>query len=376
MSDLKKDFLSLAKLCLEGRNDESLIFFSRALNEIIKKHPGFSEELEKLMKKTSSPLRNKSLLHTYDPLPVDQDSRLELVKQDVNIFFEFEPVWTDSIRKSIETVIEEKKREGELLRFGLQPTKSMLFVGPPGVGKTISAKWIAMKLQCPLVVLDLAAVMSSFLGKTGNNIRSVLDFAKKKPSVLLLDEFDTIAKKRDDPGEVGELKRLVNVLLQAIDEWPSSGLLIAATNHPSLLDPAVWRRFDNVLEFSMPKSNELEKYIHSFLQAFKHPIEKYAPLLSIALEGYSFAEVEKKLNQIIRNSIIHHTNLNSSFDNFLSSLIKECELERRLEIALTLEKQGYSQRDIHDITSCSRDTLREHGIATKNSKKTIAFTRI
>lgn len=366
MSDLKKDFCSLAKLCLEGRSDESLAFFSKALSDIAKKHPDFSEELGKILKK-SSPLRG-NFLNTHDPLPIDQDSRLELVKLETNIFFECDPIWSDCTRQAIENVIQEKKRETELLSFGLCPSKSMLLVGPPGVGKTISAKWIAMQLQRPLVVLDLAAVMSSFLGKTGNNIRAVLDFAKKKPTVLLLDEFDAIAKKRDDPGEVGELKRLVTVLLQAIDEWPSSGLLIAATNHPGLLDPAVWRRFDCVLEFAKPKLNEIEKYIQNFIRTSKQPIEKYVPLLSIVFNGLSFAEIEKKLNQMFRNSIIHNTNLNHSIDNFLSSVIKGCDIERRLQIANVLDQQGYSQRDIHEITGCSRDTLREYDIGTKSKK--------
>ena len=94
--------------------------------------------------------------------------------------------------------------------------------------------------------------MSSFLGRTGNNVRNVLDFAKGVSCVFLLDEFDAIAKRRDDAVEVGELKRLVTVLLQEIDQWPASGLLIAATNHYNLLDPAVWRRFELVVGFPMP----------------------------------------------------------------------------------------------------------------------------
>src|ERR1700733_11402427 len=143
----------------------------------------------------------------------------------------------------------------------LHPTKSALFVGPPGVGKTLAARWIAKKLNRPLIVLDLSAVMSSFLGRTGNNVRNVLDYAKGVECIFLLDEFDAIAKRRDDAVEVGELKRLVTVLLQEIDEWPSSGILIAATNHPELLDPAVWRRFDLIVKFPMPAEDQLTEAV-------------------------------------------------------------------------------------------------------------------
>src|SRR5665213_3572636 len=123
---------------------------------------------------------------------------------------------------------------------------------PPGVGKTLAARWIARELHRPLLTLDLSAVMSSFLGRTGANVRHVLDYAKGVDCVLLLDELDSIAKRRDDASDVGELKRLVTVLLQEIDDWPSTGLLIAATNHSDLLDPAVWRRFEMRVNFPMP----------------------------------------------------------------------------------------------------------------------------
>ena len=99
----------------------------------------------------------------------------------------------------------------------MDPTRSALFTGPPGVGKTLAAKWMARELGQPLAILDLSAVMSSFLGRTGSNVRAVLDFARDRRCILLLDEFDAVAKRRDDTSEIGELKRLVTVLLQEID---------------------------------------------------------------------------------------------------------------------------------------------------------------
>lgn len=119
------------------------------------------------------------------------------------------------------------------------------------MGKTLSARYIAAQIDKPLWVLDLTTVMSSLLGKTGNNLRAVFDHAKQNEAVLLLDEIDLIAKRRSDESDVGELKRLVTAILQEVDNWPDTGLLLAATNHPELIDPALWRRFDAILRFEV-----------------------------------------------------------------------------------------------------------------------------
>lgn len=149
-------------------------------------------------------------------------------------------------------VVAERERADELRRLGVPLTRTLLLSGPPGVGKTMAARWLASALSLPLVTLDLSAVVSSYLGSSGRNIRSVLDYGKSAPCVLLLDEFDALAKRRDDDGDVGELKRIVNVVLVELDRWPDGSLLVAATNHAQLLDPAVERRFDRSLEMRLP----------------------------------------------------------------------------------------------------------------------------
>ena len=164
-------------------------------------------------------------------IPVDIDTRLQLARPEYPVELDIEPVWTDSIRQKLEQIIFERHQEKDLYAAGLHPTRTALFTGPPGVGKTLAARWIAKKLDRPLIVLELSAVMSSFLGRTGSNIRNIFDYAKGVNCVLLLDELDAVAKRRDDAVEIGELKRLVTVLLQGIDDWPPTGILLAATNH-------------------------------------------------------------------------------------------------------------------------------------------------
>ncbi|MHB8065514.1 MAG: AAA family ATPase, partial [Ruminiclostridium sp.] len=170
-------------------------------------------------------------------------------------------------------------------------------------GKTLAARWLSQTLNRQLLTLDLAAVMSSFLGRTGNNVRAVLNYAMQTSSILLLDEFDAIAKKRDDDTEIGELKRLVTVLLQAVDEWPNNGILIAATNHPELLDPAVWRRFERVINFPFPEEVEIERVIKSLIKPEEQVSNEALSLFAASMLGVSFAEVVRATNELRRESI-------------------------------------------------------------------------
>jgi MoxR-like ATPase len=184
--------------------------------------------------------------------PVDSDSRMSLLKIQDEVHLPRPPIFEDSVRDDLARLIKERRSADRLIAAGLQPIRSVLLCGQPGVGKTMSAAWLAQQLSLPLLTLDLATVVSSYLGKTGTNVRAALDYAQKAPCVLLLDEFDAIAKRRDDDRDVGELKRLVTVLLQAVDEWSPTSLLVAATNHGELLDPAIWRRFDMTIEIPLP----------------------------------------------------------------------------------------------------------------------------
>lgn len=135
-------------------------------------------------------------------------------------------------------------------------------------------------------------MVDQLLGRTGNNVRFVLDYAKSVDCVLLLDELDAIAKRRDDATEVGELKRLVTVLLQEIDDWPPERFLVAATNHEALLDPAVWRRFDVVLQMPIPDKPALELAIERFLGPYANELRRWRNALVHVLQGSSFNDIE------------------------------------------------------------------------------------
>jgi len=354
---LTESLLQLARIALTGREQDIQLVVHRTSKKIRETYPDLSEDLVKLLQEAptrSTPLRK----HSDAPLPVDVDSRLHLLRID-STELEHDLILSPKLKDALNQAILERRNSKVLLNHGLHPTKSLLFTGPPGVGKTMAAKWLANQLNKPLLILDLAAVMSSYLGRTGNNIRFVLEYAKNANCVLLLDELDAIAKRRDDTSEIGELKRLVTVLLQEIDDWPSSGILIAATNHPDLLDPAVWRRFEIILKFENPSSIQVAELITVLLTGYTSNIEQWIQILPFLLEGQSFSEIERQIQNIRKAAAIR----NEPVDNLLAQMlndVKKLTKEQKIRIAETLIANGVSQRQASELTGIARDTLRKH----------------
>lgn len=357
-SEISNDFLQLARIALTGRQQDVQLLIHRASKKFKLSHPELTDALIALLQE--SPTRNTPLRkHSDAPLPVDLDSRLQLLRLEKGEL-DYEPILPDEIQTILNQVLSERRNTNALLKHGLQPTKSLLFTGPPGVGKTMSAKWIASQLGKPLLILDLAAVMSSYLGRTGNNIRFVLDYAKNTDCVLLIDELDAIAKRRDDNSEIGELKRLVTVLLQEIDDWPSSGLLIAATNHPNLLDPAIWRRFEVVLNFDYPSVGQIEQQINHLLVNQMNDKEHWARILSRVFIGKSFSEIERQIMLVRKAAALDEQPLEEKI-KALTTANNSLTRDQKVELARDLVESGkVSQRQAQEITGVSRETIRKH----------------
>lgn len=164
--------------------------------------------------------------------------------------------------ESVDTVLLEHHNKSNLSKHGLYPKNKLLFWGPPGCGKTITAQMIAHELNIPFGVVRLSSLITSFVGETAANLHKVFGLAATNPMVLLLDEADALAKNREDPNDVGELKRVVNSLIQAMDEMPlDRSIIIMASNHQYLLDPAIWRRFDDIIYFPIPSEKERLDYL-------------------------------------------------------------------------------------------------------------------
>jgi hypothetical protein len=357
MTDIDSDFVHLARLALEGKSADVATLVRRTLRGLMRRRPDLSDSAKRVLAFADS---NVVRGFQEQTIPVDVDSRQELLRRDEETTLPVEPIWPSQVRIKLASVVRERERSEQLAAAGLLPTRSMLFTGPPGVGKTLAARWLSRELRLPLLTLNLSAVMSSFLGRTGNNIRVVLDYAAKSPALLLLDEFDAVAKRRDDSAEIGELKRLVTVLVQAIDEWPSNSLLVAATNHPELLDPAVWRRFDQTIEFPLPTQPEIAKNIEALIGSGQSDLQSAVDVLSQLLAGASFSDVSQHITRARRDSLMGETTLGDELMQLAGRIAQNAPLPMKVGIAAELQRQGYSQRKVSEVTGLSRDTIRKH----------------
>jgi hypothetical protein len=360
MEENGENFVQLARLALAGRAQDVHAYLRKVMKRAEKSDGNLAAQIASLLASASpggpAVLRDASAFRA----PVDADTRLSLIRQEHPVVLDVGPVLPGDIALRLTQVIAERRRADELADQDLQPSKTLLFSGPPGVGKTLSARWIASSLGWPLISLDLATVMSSFLGKTGSNIRAVLDYAKGMQCVLLLDEFDAIAKRRDDEGDVGELKRLVTVLLQEIDTWPSTSLLVAATNHAELLDPAIWRRFDEVVQFPMPNSEQRTLVIRQNIGNAGEELGPLIPVLEKLWEGRSSSDITRSLMWLRRRAAITDLTITEALLELIGQDIHAAAAADRKRIMGILSQMNLPQRKISAATGISRDTLRKY----------------
>lgn len=289
-------------------------------------------------------------------LPTADDGGMNLV--DVDPFPNGDGmVLSPDVLSELREVVTERARADELAQAGVGLTKTMLFSGPPGVGKTMAARWLASQIKLPLVSLDLSAVTSSFLGHSGRNVRAVLDYAKSGDCVLLLDEFDALAKRRDDDSDIGELKRVVNVILVELDRWPQTNLLVAATNLPALLDPAVERRFDRRVQFNLPNLEERYQILQA-LAVLANPISlRTLEVIARACEGLNGSELVRIWNIARRRSVL---NGHSVDDELLGELVWQVVTPKDLRDQLwllTAERLGMSNRQIAVAAGVTHPTV-------------------
>jgi ATP-dependent 26S proteasome regulatory subunit len=264
-----------------------------------KNHQLVARNLERLVASYSGLLVVPSS-NGLNPLPGQSQDVPKDKERDVPLVEVFEParhlrelVLDNTTRETLERIVHENRKADLLKTYGARPANRILFCGPPGCGKTVSAEAIAAELYLPLSLVRFDAVVSSYLGETAANLRKVFDFARSRPMVVLFDEFDAIGKDRASLEEHGEIKRVVNSFLQILDGFRSDTVAIAATNHQGLLDPALWRRFDEIVFFDLPNPRAIEHLLRQNLrQIGMHPAVDLC-ILAEELVGMSHADVER-----------------------------------------------------------------------------------
>jgi len=287
-------------------------------------------------------------------IPVDSESRLALAdeswveREDVEVILE--PV----VERRVTEFIQYVNAADKLLASDVGIAPSMLMYGPPGVGKTELARYIASQLQLPLLTIRSDSLISSFLGSTSKNLRMLFEHAESRPCILFLDEFDAIAKLRDDQRELGELKRVVISLLQNIDSLDKQTILLAATNHEHLLDTAVWRRFSYKVELTLPGEQSRIRLFDMFLRKYDMASEK-KDLLAKLSEGISGADIRHICEDAIRAAI-----LSDSASADVVMMLREI-LQIRLNRQIDFAKK--SDSDFQDVLALAPKAITQKMLA-------------
>jgi len=227
----------------------------------------------------------------------------------------------------------EYSRAGTLKRHGLDVRSKLMFCGPPGCGKTLTAEVFAHETGLELFVVRLDALISSFLGETASNLRTVMEAAERRPCILFFDEFDALARARSESEGHGELRRVVNSLLVMIEQFRGQGFLIAATNLDYTLDGALWRRFDEVVLFERPNAEQIESTL--LLNTRNFPADYELGSHALAMKGFSYAQIHNVCIQAIKNALLSRRKKINRAD-FKQALASE---ERRRSIQQRLVRQ-------------------------------------
>lgn len=291
--------------------------------------------------------------------PRDKDSHLELydlIRPEISLD---DVILPQKQKELLRQILEEQKDHAKLAAHNLPAANRLLLCGPPGCGKTMTAHAIAHELELPMAYVRLDGLVSSYLGQTSVNLRKVFSSVGNSPVVLFLDEFDAIAKKRDDGNELGELKRVVTALLQNFDNMSDNVFLIAATNHEHLLDPAIWRRFNYVINLDYPDDEQRAELIQKWLDEYNFPHQLNVKKMTVLTSERSTAQIKELIISTAKRSVT--TGKKATMDDFVELLIQQLTNNSNgkgvVEAAVILKNKGASVRSLAKAIGVPHNTL-------------------
>ena len=269
-----------------------------------KQHHLLANDLEMILYGRSQAPASPALRKLAEAVPQDRERGIPLVSVREPVRGLEDVVLSPDNLTLVKGILREHNRVEVLKAHGLRPSDRVLFCGPPGCGKTLTAEAIAGELGRPFAVVRTDSVVSSFLGETAANLRRVFDFAASFPMVTLFDEFDALGKEREDASEHGELRRVVNAVLQMLDAYEGRSLIIAATNHEGMLDTAIWRRFEEVLLLKPPTAVQLCRLLTVKLRGVHRDFD----VKTVAERGWfsevTHADVERVVRRAVKEMVL------------------------------------------------------------------------
>jgi SpoVK/Ycf46/Vps4 family AAA+-type ATPase len=292
-----------------GEGDEDRFFTSAlqiAASEARKGHTTIAQELKSLIEKAKN-TRSLSFIDRSKTIPILQPKR-EL-KELIDIFqpkIKLKDMILDTeIRSSLDKLVREQENWEILQQYNLSPRRKLLLTGPPGCGKTMTAQALAGELGVPVFIIRLDGLISKFMGESISKLRLIFDAMQESRGVYLFDEFDSIGSHRNQGQDVGEIKRVLNSFLINIEKDQSNSIIIAATNLPEMLDKALFRRFDDVIEYPLPTTIEIGDTLKKNLQGFTFETRVNYTEIARNAQGLNFSEIVKACEDTIKEMILN-----------------------------------------------------------------------
>lgn len=312
---MNQDLLMRLFRSIEGDRDDDIVKIAGKIieDEKQKGHTKLANKLKELLDKNvdghlSFKKELKTLLPPGTSIPTDKRNKFPLATLIPREELRHEMILSKETEFQINRIEKEYVSRERLAHYGLMPRRKILFYGSPGCGKSMSAERIAWTIGLPFLKVRFEAIISSYLGESATNLRALFESIKNYPCVLLLDEFDFIAKSRSTGQDVGEMHRVVNILLNLLEDFDAPGILIATTNLQGSIDTALFRRFDDIIEMPKPTKTEIIKLLQASLSAIN--VSKNVKWEEVAnkMNNVSAALVVKVANDAAKSAVLDHKN--------------------------------------------------------------------
>ena len=290
------------------RDDERFLSIALqvAAKEAQKGHSRLAEDIKNFITDSQKKANTSSLgQKTTSIIQPHRNELRGLLELSTTPVHKRELVLSAEIQDRLDQVISEQRQKDKLNEYGLSPRRKLLFTGPPGTGKTMTSAMLATELRLPIYTIVLDNLITRFMGETAAKLRLIFDHIKQTRAVYLFDEFDSIGAQRANQNDVGEIRRVLNSFLLFVEQDNSESIIVAATNHPEILDKALFRRFDDIIRFKKPAESEIKKLIQNRLISF--PINNLDwPQISKIADGLSSAEVTRASEDAAKHAVLKH----------------------------------------------------------------------